>query len=80
MTAFFAFVLVLGAVLLAGSLLLVRGKPHVLLAFTSFFAPAFAMAGLASIALGASSTASMVAAAITGASCGVAIVIVRRRD
>jgi hypothetical protein len=80
MTAFFAFVLVLGAVLLAGSLLLVRGKPNVALAFASFFAPAFGMAGLTAIVLGAGSTASMTAGAIAGAVCGAAIVVVRRRD
>jgi hypothetical protein len=80
MTAFFAFALVLGAVLLAGSLLLVRSKTNAVLAFASFFAPGFGMAGLAAIALGAGSTASLVAAAIAGVVCGTAIAIARRRE
>lgn len=80
MTAFFAFVLVVGAVLLAGSLLLVRGRPNVALACASFFAPAFGIAGLAAVALGASPTISVAAAALAGLVGGSAILVARGYD
>jgi hypothetical protein len=78
-TAFFAFALVLGTVLLAGSLLLVRGRPHAALALASFFTPGFGVGGLASIALGGGNTTSLASGVAVGSVLAVSIAIARRR-